>query len=147
MEQSPFRLETLRALREHAEACAKHALAEELAVGAKRHADLRRAEEALEQARQAAADAHKLDGTGLAARDAFIARRQRERVVAQQWAVAQERRITESREALAQAARSRSAFERLKEKAFAAHEATLRRREDAFLGELALNRHLREQQA
>jgi hypothetical protein len=110
MEQSPFRLETLRALREHAEACAKHALAEELAVGAKRHADLRRAEEALEQARQAAADASKLDGTGLAARDAFIARRQRERVVAQQWrsrrSAGSPRAARRSRRPRARAARS-----------------------------------------
>jgi flagellar export protein FliJ len=143
MEQSPFRLEALRALREHAEACAKHALAEELAAGMKRRDDLRRAEQALEQARSVTADAQLLDGAQLAARDAFVARRERERVLAEQWAIAQERRISESRDALAQASRSRSAFERLKEKAHAAHAAAFRRREDAFLGEVALTRHLR----
>ena len=143
MEQSPFRLETLRALREHAEACAKHALAEELAVGAKRREDLHGAELALEQARLTTADGSLLDGAHLAARDAFVARRERERLLAEQWAVAQERRISESREALAQAARARNVFERLKEKAHAAHVAAWRRREDAFLGEVALTRHLR----
>lgn len=142
MEQSPFRLEALRALREHAEACAKHALAEELTAGAQRHEDLRLAEAALEQARTAA-DNDFLSGADLAARDAFVARRERERLLAEQWVTAQERRIAESRDALAQASRSRSAFERLKEKFHAAQHAAFLRREDAFLGEVALNRHLR----
>jgi flagellar export protein FliJ len=143
MEQSPFRLESLRALREHAEACAKHALAEELATGTRRNEDVRLAQVALEQARAATGEGTSISGTDLAARDAFVARRERERLLAQQWATAQERRIAESREALAQAARSRSAFERLKEKFVAAQAATARRREDAFLGEVALTRHLR----
>src|SRR3954468_8703228 len=143
MEQSPFRLESLRALREHAEACAKHALAEELATGAQRQDDLRRADVALQQARVGIADGSLLDGNQLAARDAFVARRERERVLAEQWVVAQERRIGESREELAKAARARNAFERLKEKAHAAHQVASRRREDAFLGEVALTRHAR----
>jgi flagellar export protein FliJ len=144
MEQSPFRLEALRALREHAEACAKHALAEELAVGAQRHEDLRLAEDALAQARLATADGSLLCGTRLAAHDAFVARRERERVLAQQWAIAQERRINESRDALAEASRSRSAFERLKEKHRIDQAAAFARREQAELGEVALTRHLRK---
>jgi flagellar export protein FliJ len=143
MEQSPFRLEALRALREHAEACAKHALAEELAAGAQRQDDLRRAEAALARARTAGTDGSTLSGAQLAARDAFVARRERERLLAQQWVTAQERRIADSRETLAQASRSRSAFERLKDKFHAAQQAAALRREDAFLGEVALNRHLR----
>jgi flagellar export protein FliJ len=144
MEQSPFRLETLRALREHAEACAKLALAEELAAGAKRREDLDRAESALQQARLAVGDGSLLDGAQLAARDAFVARRERERLLAEQWVHAQERRIGESREALAKAAKARNAFERLKEKAHAAHVAAMRRREDAEIGEVALTRYVRQ---
>jgi len=144
MEQSPFRLETLRALREHAEACAKLALAEELAAGAKRREELTRAEDALEQARLAFGDGPLVDGIQLAARDAFVARRERERLLAEQWVHAQERRIGESRDALATAAKARNAFERLKEKAHAAHQAALRRREDAELGEVALTRYVRQ---
>ena len=145
MEQSPFRLEALRALREHAEACAKHALAEELAVGAQRAEDLRLADAALEQARLGTSGSSALSGSQLAAHDAFVARRERERLLAQQWAVAQERRIAESRDALAQASRARSAFERLKEKHRTDQVAAANRREQAELGEIALTRHLRAQ--
>src|SRR4051812_19319020 len=84
MKSFTFRLERVRSLREHAETVAKEALARELATGAERTGELRRAEDALTTALAVGAPVDGfLSGGELLARQAFIERRERERLTAE----------------------------------------------------------------
>jgi flagellar export protein FliJ len=139
-----FPLEQVRSLRSHVESAAKAALARELAAGAEREADLRRADEALTSARGCGqGEGQSLSGADLAARQLFVERRERERATAEMAARAHEEVVAERVAELESAAVARAALDRLRERKLAAHARELARVEEAALGEVALAKHMR----
>lgn len=139
-----FPLEQVRSLRSHLETVAKAALARELATGAEREAELRRADEALASARDCAqADGQPLSGAHLAARQLFLERRERERAAADMAARAHDEVVAERKAELESAATARVVLDRLRDRRLAAHTRELARAEEATLGEVALSRHMR----
>jgi len=144
MQRFSFRLETLRRLREHKESAAAVALANELAVGEQRNGELRRAESALEAARTSGWSGT-VTGRSLVAREAFLARRERERRAAELEARSQEEQIARQRAAFERAAVDRAALERLKERRLAAHTAENTRLARQELTEITLARFGRSQ--
>jgi hypothetical protein len=88
-----FPLEQVRSLRAHVEAAAKAALAQELAAKAERQAELRDADEAVASARGGTISGRPLTGAELAARQAFLERRERERAAAEVAARAREQLV------------------------------------------------------
>jgi flagellar FliJ protein len=140
-----FRLERVRALREHREDAAK----EELAGAMLRH---RRSEEEVEaaaariaRARAAQADATRLpsSATDFMAHQAYLERAERAHQATRQHLQRQELELAQRREALTQAARDRQALERLKERRRNDHEREVARQEGLALDEIALNGYRR----
>jgi len=140
-----FRLESVRTLREQAEKQAKEELARELARKAERDAALSEAEERLQAAREAGAlpVGSSLPAHELVSMQAFVERRERERLVAQADVSAADRDVGERQVQLEEAARERELLERLKKRKRAEHDQSVSRAEDAALGEMALAAHRR----
>src|SRR4051794_14541355 len=100
-----FRLERVRSLRAQSETAAREALARELATSAEREDELRRADEALAEAVALGnVEDGPLSGGALLAREAFIARRRREQLIAQHAATQQELAVSHSQSRLEVAA-------------------------------------------
>jgi flagellar FliJ protein len=137
MRRFRFRLESVRALKAHAETAAQTALAHELAVGAERTAALARADAALRSAQAATPPS---SGQGLAARQAFVERRERERESAGIAVRAQEEVVAVRSDELTSATVERAALDKLRERRQAEHKLSTARIEEATLGELALSR-------
>jgi flagellar export protein FliJ len=136
-----FRLERVRSLRAQSEAAAREALARELATGAEREDELRRADEALAEAvAHGNGEDGPLSGGELLAREAFIERRRREQLAAQRAAAAQELIVSDRQARLEVAAGERAALDRLRERALAEHVREELRTERAALNEFSLLR-------
>lgn len=142
-----FPLEQVRSLRSHKEAAAKAALAHELTKQAEREAELREADEAVASARGGTGEGAVLSGPELAARQAFLERCERARAAAELAAIEHERLVAERMSALQTAAAEREALDRLKERHAASHARAVARAEEATLGEVALFRHVRTEEA
>ena len=140
-----FKLESLRALREQAEQLAKEELARELARQAQRDAELDAAEERLRDARAAGqlAAGTTVTGLDLVSLQAYVERRERERLAALDDARAQEQEVGVSRKRFEAAARDRAVLERLKQRRADEHRRAEAKAEEATLGEIAINRHRR----
>jgi flagellar export protein FliJ len=145
MQRFSFRLESVRALREQTETQAQHALAQELVVRDQRARTLDAATHRAEDARRAvapmpgtAADAH-----DLVRRQAYVERTHRDAMAAHAGLAAQEVQVADRRVRLQDAARDREALERLKRSRQAEHEQSVRREEEAQLGEVAIAAHRR----
>jgi flagellar export protein FliJ len=139
-----FPLEQVRSLRSHVETAAKAALARELATGAEREAELRRADEALASARDCAQPTGQpASGADLSARQLFLERRERERTAAELAARTHEEVVAERVAELESAASARAALDRLRDRKLAAHTREVARVEEAALGEVALRKHVR----
>jgi flagellar FliJ protein len=136
-----FRLERVRALREHDEDLAKEALAGALVrrqYGETRLVEARR--------RVAAAQAAQLDATArpstasdLVARQAYLERTEVAQHATRHDLDRRERDLVGRRSALTAASRDRQALERLKERRLADHHLEMARLEDQTLGEIAIN--------
>src|SRR5581483_5154387 len=124
---------------------AREELARELSLSALRHAELTDAEARLESARAAGAlhPGTVAAGEELAARQAFVERRERELRAVSIEVDLQEDEVERRRLRLEQAAQERESIERLRRRAAARHERELARLEEAQLDELALARHAR----
>jgi flagellar FliJ protein len=147
MTRFEFRLESLRALREQAEQRAREELARELARKAEHEAALIAAEERLRVARGSGPLAA---GTALAAHElvsfqAYVERRERERLAAVERVSLQEREVGARRRELEHAARERELLERLKSRRAVEHAREVARVEESALGELGLAAHRRAQ--
>jgi flagellar FliJ protein len=140
-----FKLESLRALREQAEQQAREELARELARKAERDAELDAAEERLRDARAAGQleAGRTTSAHDLISFQAYVERRERERLAALEGARAQEEEVGVSRQRLEVAARDHALLERLKQRRAAEHRRAEARAEDAALGEIAINSHRR----
>jgi flagellar export protein FliJ len=138
MRRFRFRLESVRSLRVHAESTAQSQLAYEIAVGASRAEELERADAALRSAR--AGESGPQTGPGLAARQAFMERRERERQAALAAAQAQAQIVASRSAELASAAAERAALDKLRDRKHEAHRRDAARLEDARLGEIGLVR-------
>jgi flagellar export protein FliJ len=145
MQRFSFRLEPVRALREQTETAAQHALACEIALRDQRARTLESATQRAELARRALAPAPgaPAEAHDLVRRQAYNERRHREAMAARAGLAAQEVSVADSRVRLEEAARDREALERLKRSRRAQHEQTVRRAEDAQLGEIAIAAHRR----
>lgn len=138
-----FRLERVRALREHTEDIARQELAEAISRLSSSREQLRAVEAHLEQARAGQRDAScatkTVSAAELQARQAFV-----ERVEAQRGAGARELERHEGEVAdrdaeLGRAARDHEMLERLKERHRAEHERESQRRESNALDEIAID--------
>jgi len=140
-----FKLESLRALREQTEQLAKEELARELARKAERDAELDAAEERLRDARAAGQIPAGTTVTGgdLVSVQAYVERRERERLAALDDLRAQEEEVGVSRKRLEAAARDRAVLERLKQRQGEEHRRAEAKAEEATLGEIAINTHRR----
>jgi flagellar export protein FliJ len=137
-----FRLESLRGLRQHAESQALEALAREIAAKDACQADLARADSALASARAATGEVQgPLSGADLAARQAYLERREQEQNAAKLVADAQDRRLADQRGAYEAAAVERAALDKLKDRRHAAHQRENRRADTLFLEEISLTRY------
>jgi flagellar export protein FliJ len=136
-----FRLERVRSLRAQSEAAAREALARELAKGAEREDELRRADEALAEAVAfGGVGDGPLSGNELLAREAFVTRRRREQLAAQHAVAAQELVVSDRQARLETATSELKALERLKDRARAEHVRAELRNERAALNEFSLLR-------
>jgi len=142
MRRFHFRLEGVRSLRAHAETAAQTALARELALGAACEAELERADAALRSAQIAETPS---SGEALAARQAFVERRERERESAGIAVRVQQEVVSARSDDLLSATVERVALDKLRERHETRHRLSNARAEDATLGELALSRRLRQQ--
>jgi flagellar protein FliJ len=135
-----FRLERVRALREHGEDVAKQALAGALMRREECEEKLHDAEKQLDEARTAQRDT----GTSqtaidLVARQAYLERVEQTRDATARDLDLHEAEVATRRDLLTEAARAREALERLKERRRADHELELARRSGRELDEVALN--------
>jgi flagellar biosynthesis chaperone FliJ len=144
MRRFRFRLESVRSLREHDETAAQAALARELAVGRERAKELAEADAALASARGATID---LTAAGLAAQQAYVERRERERRVAALAAAAQEDVVTGCADELRAATAQRAALDRLRDRKLASHRLESARADELTLGEVALASRRRQEEA
>ena len=144
-----FNLEPVRALREQAETQAKEQLAHELALQIRRESALRDASRRAAAARRARTPSHgsALTGHDLHAREAFVARTEREQDVARQELAASAQQVEFSRGRLVEAGREREVLERLKRRRESEHNREIARREEHSLAEIALTAHLRNRSA
>jgi len=138
MRRFRFRLESIRSLRAHSENAARTVLAQEIAVGATRAAELEQADAALTSARGGESGAG--TAASLAARQAFLERRERERDAAALALRAQEQVVADRSADLVTAAAERAALDRLRERKQDLHRRDAARAEDAALGEVGLSR-------
>ncbi len=136
-----FRLERVRALREHGEDVAKQALAGALVRREECEEKLQETEEQLDQARVAQRESgvSRTSAVDLIARQAYLERVERARDATARDLDLHEAEVATRRDLLTEAARAREALERLKERRRADHEQELARRSGRELDEVALN--------
>ena len=149
MRRFTFNLESVLAVREHAEQDAKRALAAELAVQSDRDSELAAAASAAHAARRgtAARPGERIVAAELAARHAFRERRELEHTSARALAHAQSIRVDRERAEVERTVRERDAISRLKEQRRAAHGRAAARLEEQAIGEAALAAHVRRDAA
>jgi flagellar FliJ protein len=140
-----FNLEPVRALREQVEQQAQEQLATELALQARRESALREASRRADAARNARVPKHGASVTGheLQAREAFVARTEREHEAARLELAASEQQVASSRGRVVEAGREREVLERLKRRRASEHAREVARQEEQTLAEVALTTHLR----
>ena len=140
MSRFTFRLEQVRALREQAERQAKEALARQLAVVAHHESAVDGIRHAVTAARAAIAPpvGQPVDPRDVLARQAYVARLERDRDSAELRLAQEEREADARRTLLERAAQEREALERAKSKAAEAHRLETLRAADEELGEVAL---------
>lgn len=145
MSEFAFKLESVRALREQVEQQAREELARTLARKAEREQALAAAEERLRDARAASQLAEGATTTAhdLRALQAYLERRERERLAALSDVRAREQEVGASRSRLQQAALEHAVLERLKQRLADEHRRAQARAEEAALGEIGLNSHRR----
>jgi flagellar FliJ protein len=136
-----FRLERVRALREHGEDVAKQALAGALMRREECEEKLHDAEQQLDQARTAQREtgATGTSSADLIARQAYLERVERTRDATARDLDLHETEVANRRDLLTEAARAREALERLKERRRVDHERELARQSGRELDEVALN--------
>jgi flagellar FliJ protein len=136
-----FRLERVRALREHGEDLAKQELAGALVRREECEDELQAAEQSLDRARDAQRDAGSAgtSATDLIARQAYLERVERARDATVLDLAGHEADVATRRDLLAEAARARQALERLKERRRTDHDLETARQEGRELDEVALN--------
>jgi flagellar export protein FliJ len=86
-------------------------------------------------------------GHDLRAREAFVARTEREQDAARQELAASAQQVEFSRGRLVEAGREREVLERLKRRRESEHNREIARREEQSLAEIALTAHLRNRSA
>jgi flagellar FliJ protein len=143
-----FNLEPVRALREQVEHQAQEQLATELALKARRESALHEAARRAKAALLARTPSHGSTVTGheLQAREAFVARTERERESARQELAASEQQVAHSRGRLVEAGREREVLERLKRRRASEHAQVVAKLEEQSLAEIALVTHLRNRE-
>jgi flagellar FliJ protein len=144
-----FRLERVRALREHAEEQAQEELANSLAIRLKGEAMLRAASESVDDARDARrrSSSADLSGADLIALQAYMERAQLQRESAALELDRREAEVDARRAALTQRSQERQVLEKLKERRAEDHRVESERRESVVLDEMALNMHRRTESA
>jgi flagellar FliJ protein len=145
MRRFNFKLESVRTLREQSQKQAEQELARELVLREQRAAELTAAEQRVESARDAVAaqPGQLVDGSDLAARQAYIERTERERAGARAVLAQQDGQVALGRKRLEAAARDREILERLKERRRVEHAQEAARSEQATLSEIAIIAHQR----
>jgi flagellar FliJ protein len=140
-----FRLERVRALREHGEAIAQQELAGALTRRGKCEEELHDAEARLDGARTAQRDtgAGATSATDLLARQAYLERVEQMRDATVADLHRHDAEVAERRDRLTEAARAREALERLKERRRADFDLEAARQDGRELDEVALNVHRR----
>jgi flagellar FliJ protein len=143
-----FNLEPVRALREQVEHQAQEQLATELALKARRESALKDAARRARAALLARTPSHGSTVTGheLQAREAFVARTEREREAARQELAVSELQVQNSRGRLVEAGRDREVLERLKRRRASEHAQVVAKLEEQSLAEIALVTHLRNRE-
>jgi flagellar FliJ protein len=143
-----FNLEPVRALREQVEHQAQEQLATELALQARRKSALHEAACRARAALHARTPSHGSTVTGheLQAREAFVARTEREREAAREELAVSEVQVEHSRGRLVEAGREREVLERLKRRRASEHAHAVARVEEQSLAEIALTTHLRNRE-
>jgi flagellar export protein FliJ len=139
-----FKLEPLRAVREHAERVAMGDLAGELRQAAELELQVDAAEGKLADARHTGGGVTAAD---LATRQAYVERIERELEEARRRVQAQELHVRASRARLQDAARERETVDKLEERQRAAFDQETRRRERDATDELSVQMHLLKQAA
>jgi len=136
-----FRLERVRALRQHGEDLAKQELSGALTRREECEDELQDAEEHLDRARTAQRDAgdSSTNAVDLIARQAYLERIERARDATARDLDRHEAEVAARRDRLAEAARAREALERLKERRRIDHDVEAARQEGRELDEVALN--------
>lgn len=136
-----FRLERVRALREHGEDLAKQELAGALTRRGECEEQLLSDEERLDRARSAqrATGAESVTALDLIARQAYLERIERARDATARDLDRHEAEVAARRDTLTEAARAREALERLKERRRADHDLEVARQDGRELDEVALN--------
>ena len=143
-----FNLEPVRALREQVEHQAQEQLATELALKARRESALHEAARRAKAALLARTPSHGSTVTGheLQAREAFVARTERERESARHELAVSEQQVAHSRGRLVEAGREREVLERLKRRRASEHAHVVAKLEEQSLAEIALTSHLRNRE-
>jgi flagellar protein FliJ len=136
-----FRLERVRALREHREDAAKQELAGAMLRHRRCEEDVEAAAARIASARAAQVEATQLpsSATEMLARQAYLERAERAHQATRQDLQRHELELAQRREALTLAARERQTIERLKEHRRADHEREVARQEGLVLDEIAIN--------
>jgi len=147
MRRFRFKLESVRTLREQSQKQAEQELARELALREQRAAELTAADRRVESARDgvAAQPGQRVNGSDLAARQAYIERTERERAGARAVLAQQDGQVAQGRKRLEDAARDREILERLKERRQVEHAKEVARSEEATLSEIAIMAHHRRE--
>ncbi len=137
-----FRLERVRSLRERREDVAKQELAAALARRLRSEQELEAAEQRMADAREQQLDATtSLTGANdLVARQAYLERTEQAHRATREDLEQRDSELSDSRDALSEAARDREALERLKEQRRAEHEREMARIEGLALDEIAIHR-------
>jgi flagellar FliJ protein len=145
MRRFRFQLESVRTLREQSQKQAEQELARELALREQRAAELTAADQRVESARDsvAARPGELMDGSSLAASQAYVERTERERAGARAVLAQQDGQVAMGRKRLLAAARDREILERLKERRRVEHARQVARSEEATLSEIAIVAHQR----
>jgi flagellar FliJ protein len=140
-----FRLERVRALREHGEAVAQQELAGALNRRGECEDELNAAEERLDEARSAQRQpgASSTSALDLLARQAYLERIERVRDATAADLDKHDAEVAVRRDRLAEAARAREALDRLKERRRADFDLEASRQDGRELDEVALNVHRR----
>jgi flagellar protein FliJ len=148
-ERFDFGLERVRRVRAHDEDRAKEELATSLAHRERREAQLRAVAAQLDAARGTAADlqAPAMDIALLRARQAYVERLERTRLVTALEVDRAEAEVDARRSVVTAASRKREVLDRLHDRQFAAHRLELGRAEGIRLDEIALQGHLRARAA